>query len=140
MKLLCVEDNSTLRKMIDLMLSTSEVDIEFARNGREAVEAYESNEYDAILMDMEMPVMSGLEAAREIRQIEHGFHLTHTPILFLTGNEDDSHILQGQEVGGDGHLVKPFTTEALFLALNNVMSPQRVFSVQDFGDGMSAHA
>ncbi|MDC7685234.1 response regulator [Asticcacaulis sp. BYS171W] len=137
MKLLCVEDNSTLRKMIDLMLSATGVHVEFAANGREAVEAYEVSEYDAILMDMEMPVMDGLEATKEIRQIEYGHHLSHTPILFLTGNDDRSALVHGQEVGGDGHLMKPFTPEALFKALDRV---RHLPSCSGYDGGMAAHA
>ena len=121
MKLLCVEDNSTLRKMIDLMLASTGIDIDFAHNGQEAVEAYQANAYDAVLMDMEMPVMSGLRAAKEIRQIEDGFQLDYTPILFLTGNDDENHIDQGLEAGGDGHLTKPFTSEALIGAIDRVL-------------------
>lgn len=121
MRLLCVEDNSTLRKMIDLMLATTGIDVDFAQNGQEAVEAYQVNEYDAVLMDMEMPVMSGLRAAKEIRQMEDGFHLDYTPILFLTGNEDEEHVGQGFEAGGDGHLSKPFTSEALIGAIDRVL-------------------
>ena len=121
MKLLCVEDNSTLRKMIDLMLATTGIDVDFATDGREAVEAYQVNEYDAVLMDMEMPVMSGLQAAREIRQMEDGHHLNYTPILFLSGNESREQVDQSFEAGGDGHLAKPFTSEALIGALDSVL-------------------
>ena len=121
MRLLCVEDNSTLRKMIDLMLASTGIDVDFAQNGQEAVEAYQVNEYDAVVMDMEMPVMSGLRAAREIRQMEDGFHLDYTPILFLTGHESDDHVDQGFEAGGDGHLTKPFTSEALIGAIDRVL-------------------
>jgi len=120
-RLLCVEDNSTLRKMIDLMLAPTGVDVDFATDGREAVEAYQINEYDAVLMDMEMPVMSGLQAAREIRLMEDGHHLDYTPILFLSGNESLAQVDQGFEAGGDGHLCKPFTSEALIGALDYVL-------------------
>jgi CheY-like chemotaxis protein len=121
MRLLCVEDNATQRKMIDLMLAATGIDVEFAGDGREAVEAWQVNEYDAILMDMEMPVMSGLKAVREIRQLEGGFHLGYTPILFLSGNQDADQIGQGYEAGGDEHLGKPFTSASLIGALNSVM-------------------
>ena len=125
MRLLCVEDNSTLRKMIDLMLAATGIDVDFAENGAEAIEAYQVNEYDAVLMDMEMPVKSGLQAAKEIRQMEDGFLLDYTPILFLSGNSDDSHIDQAREAGGDGHLIKPFTSESLIGALDRVLRTTR---------------
>lgn len=121
MRLLCVEDNSTLRKMIDLMLATTGIDVDFATDGVEAVEAYQINEYDAVLMDMEMPVMSGLKAVKAIRQMEDGHHLGYTPILFLSGNESAEHVDQGFEAGGDGHLSKPFTSEALIGALDGLL-------------------
>lgn len=121
MKLLCVEDNATQRKMIDLMLAATGIDVDFATDGREAIEAWQVNDYDAVLMDMEMPVMSGLKAVREIRQMEDGFHLGHTPILFLSGNQSAEQIDQGYEAGGDGHLSKPFTSMALIGALNSVL-------------------
>ncbi|MFT4090418.1 MAG: response regulator [Asticcacaulis sp.] len=124
MKLLCVEDNGAIQGLIGSMLLSGGAEVDYASNGREAVEAYELTEYDAILMDMEMPVMSGIEATKEIRQIEYGFHLHHTPILFLTGHEDATRLAQVEAVGGDGHLCKPFTPEALLLALNGVLSLQ----------------
>lgn len=120
MRLLCVEDNSTLCKMIDLMLAPTGVNVDFATTSDEAVEAYQVNEYDAVVMDMEMPVAAGLKAAREIRQMEDGFHLGYTPILFLTAGDEDR-LEQALEAGGDGHLAKPFTTEALIGAIDSVL-------------------
>jgi len=137
MRLLCAEDNSTLRKMLDVMLSASGAEVDFAVNGREAVEAYEICEYDAILMDVEMPVMTGIEAAREIRQIEQGHHLRHTPILFLTGRDDGDQILHAPEAGGDALLHKPFTAQALFQALQEA---QQMAHFSGFGGDMTAHA
>jgi CheY-like chemotaxis protein len=124
-RVLCVEDNSTLCKMIDLMLAPTGVNVDFARTGDEAVEAYQVNEYDAVVMDMEMPVEAGLKTAREIRQMEEGFHLGYTPILFLSGGSGKArleHVLeQVLEAGGDGHLAKPFTSEALIGAIDSVL-------------------
>ena len=131
MKLLCVEDNATQRRMIDLMLAATGIDVEFACDGREAVEAWQVNEYDAVLMDMEMPVMSGLKAVREIRQMEGGFHLGYTPILFLSGNQNADQIDLGYEAGGDGHLSKPFTSTALIGALDSVLRTANRNGLQD---------
>lgn len=121
MKLLCVEDNATQRKMVDLMLAATGIDVDFAADGQEALEAYQTTEYDAVLMDMEMPGMSGLQATREIRLVEDGFHLGYTPILFLSANESAERIDMGYQMGGDGHLNKPFTSGALISALDSVM-------------------
>jgi CheY-like chemotaxis protein len=121
MKVLCVEDNSTHSRMIDLMLAATGVEVDFVRNGEEAVEAYQEDEYDAILMDIQMPVKSGIEATREIRQIEEGFHLSHCPILLVTSHDDEDHINEGHAAGGDGFLKKPFTSEGLLGALDRVL-------------------
>lgn len=121
MRLLCVEDNSTLRKMIDLMLAATGIDVDFAEDHQSAVEAYQTNEYDAVVMDMEMPQASGLRTARDIRQIEDGFALGYTPILFLSGRQDEDHVDLANEAGGDGHLLKPFTSEALLGALDRLL-------------------
>ncbi len=121
MRLLCVEDNSTLRKMIDLMLAATGIDVDFADDHQSAVEAYQTTEYDAVVMDMEMPSHSGLRTARDIRQMEDGFKLGYTPILFLSGHQDENHVDQGVEAGGDGHLAKPFTSDALIGALDRVL-------------------
>lgn len=111
MKLLCVDDNSKQRQIIDLMLAATGIDVDFAENGREAVEACQVTQYDAVLMDIEMPVMSGLQAAHEIRQVEGDA----TPILFVSGAPDLP------DIGGDGHLTKPFTADGLIRALNHVL-------------------
>jgi CheY-like chemotaxis protein len=131
MKLLCVDDNATQRRMIDLMLAATGIDVEFATDGRKAVEAWQVNEYDAVLMDMEMPVMSGLKAVREIRQMEGGFHLGYTPILFLSGNHSTDQIDRGYEAGGDGHLCKPFTSTALISALDSILRAANRNGLQD---------
>ncbi len=121
MKVLCVEDNSTHSRMIDLMLAATGVEVNFVRNGEEAVEAYQEDEYDAILMDIQMPVKSGIEATREIRQIEEGFRLSHCPILLVTSHDDEDHINEGHAAGGDAILKKPFTSEGLLGALDRVL-------------------
>ncbi len=117
MKLLCVEDSATQRHMIDLMLATTGIDIDFASSGPEALEAYQTTEYDAVLMDVDMPDMSGVQAAREIRQMEGGFHLGYTPILFL-GNPQ---VAEDDALNADSHLMKPFTSAALMGALDSLM-------------------
>ena len=131
MKLLCVDDNSKQRQIIELMLAATGIEVDFAENGQDAVEAYQVNQYDAVLMDIEMPVKSGLEAAREIRQVEDGFHLGYTPILFISANGSDQESHCEREAGGDGHLAKPFTADRLIGALNHVLHRAEGYAVQN---------
>ena len=115
MKLLCVEDNATQRRMIDLMLASTGIDVDFACSGAEGLEAFQTTEYDAILMDIDLPDMSGLQAARNIRQTEAGFALGYTPVLFLGNPQTD-------DAGdGDGHIIKPFTSDLLMTALDRLL-------------------
>ena len=125
MRLLCVEDNSTLRATVDLMLAPAGIDVDFAADGAEAVEAWQFNEYDAVLMDIEMPGMNGLAAVRAIRRMEDGFHLGYTPVMFLSSYDDEAHVERADEAGGDGFLAKPFTTETLLGALDGLMRQRR---------------
>jgi CheY-like chemotaxis protein len=120
-KILCAEDNASFRGMINAMLADKGVSVDFAANGHEAVSACEVNEYDAILMDIDMPVLSGLQAARQIRAIEHNRHLKHTPVLFLTGAQSEPEVESGLELG-DGRLAKPFTSHTLIDALGFALS------------------
>jgi CheY-like chemotaxis protein len=115
-KILCAEDNASFRGMINAMLADKGVSIDFAVNGHEAVSACVANEYDAILMDIDMPVLSGLKAAKQIRAIEHDRHQKHTPVLFLTGAQTEPEVDSDLEPG-DGRIAKPFTSHALIDAL-----------------------
>ncbi len=123
MQILCAEDNATNRKVIQLMLEANGYALDFAVNGQEAVGLFVDRDYTLILMDMEMPVMSGLDATRKIRALEVRQGRPYTPILFLTGNDDQDHIQAGMTAGGDGHLVKPFTPQDLISAIFKVTRP-----------------
>jgi CheY-like chemotaxis protein len=121
-RLLCVDDNATERKMIDLMLAPAGIDIDFAGDGVEALEAYQVSEYDAIIMDCDLGGRSGIETTREIRQIEAGFHLGYTPILYLTDRVSADELEKAEVAGSDGVLQSPFTSEALISALDRVLT------------------
>ena len=118
MKFLCVEDNATQRHMIDLMLASTGIDIDFATTGAEALSAFQATEYDIVLMDTGLPDMPGIQAAREIRQTEDGFHLGYTPILFLGRLEDETDL-------ADGVLPKPFTADGLKAAIDRILNAAR---------------
>lgn len=121
MKILCVEDNATVRKVIDLILASTGVDVDFAVNGQEGVNAYKTGVYDVVLMDMEMPEMDGIQATKAIRIHEYKVQSDHTPLIFLTGHEDQSTLKRALAAGADEFLIKPFTSEALISALDRVL-------------------
>jgi CheY-like chemotaxis protein len=111
-RVLLVEDNPVNRMVAETMLAQFAVEVHTAENGLEALEMYDQWPYDLILMDLQMPVMDGLEATEHIRKQEARSG-KHTPIVALTANAmegDRERCLQG---GMDGYLAKPVTLEGL---------------------------
>lgn len=97
-----------------MVLEEIELQVDIAENGQQAVDLATANTYDLILMDMQMPVMNGLEATRAIRQVREGLDL---PILAMTANaysEDRNACL---EAGMNDFLIKPVLPDDLFKAL-----------------------
>jgi CheY-like chemotaxis protein len=87
-------------------------------NGAQAVEAFASQAFDLVLMDMQMPVMDGLTATRKIRQLEAASSAVRAPIIMLTANAMSEHMAQADEAGADGFLAKPFRAADLFEGIN----------------------
>jgi signal transduction histidine kinase/DNA-binding response OmpR family regulator len=115
LSVLVAEDNEVNRDVIRAILGSLRVQPVICRNGEEAVAAYRAagGAFDLVLMDVEMPVMDGLEAARQMRRIESHAELPHAPIIALT-----AHVLQEQreritEAGIDQLLSKPVRKEAV---------------------------
>jgi CheY-like chemotaxis protein len=96
-----------------------------AENGREAVEVCATVTPDLILMDMQMPVMDGLDAVREIRTREAATGAARTPIIMLTANARPEHIRASREAGADLHLEKPITSAMLFAAISQAFEQVR---------------
>jgi PAS domain S-box-containing protein len=115
-RVLVADDHPTNRKIVELMLAEV-AEIFTAENGREAVEVCATVTPDLILMDMQMPVMDGLDAVREIRAREAATGAARTPIIMLTANARPEHIRASREAGADLHLEKPITSAMLFAAI-----------------------
>ena len=124
-QILVVDDNPTNRRVAELMLQTVGVDVTCVEDGAEAVNAFLVGGFDAILMDMMMPVMDGATATRTIRDIERRKNLTRTPIIMLTANSLPEHIEASLAAGADLHLSKPVNPGALFDALARVHQSDR---------------
>jgi CheY-like chemotaxis protein len=82
-----------------------------AKNGQEAVNLFGTQDWDIVLMDMQMPVMGGLEATRLIRAAERLGR--HTPILAMTANAMEADRQACMAAGMDDHLAKPFNAQSL---------------------------
>lgn len=111
-KLLLVEDNIINQKITLLTLKPLVNSIDTASNGKEALDKFGSNSYDLILMDIQMPVMSGLIAAEKIRALEASTN-THVPIIAITANAMLGDREKCISAGIDDYISKPFQPSAL---------------------------
>ena len=119
-RVLVVDDNATNRRVAELLLQTVGIEVTLAEDGDQAVDAFLTDRFDAILMDMMMPVMDGTAATRAIRDIEQARGLPRTPIIMLTANSLAQHVEASLAAGADLHLPKPISASALFAALETV--------------------
>jgi CheY-like chemotaxis protein len=119
-RLLVVEDNEINQQVAKEILEGAGLNITLANNGQEAFNAVRENEYDAVLMDVQMPVMDGYTATREIRK---NGRFKELPIIAMTahamaGDEDKS-----LEAGMNGHVTKPIDPDQLFSTLQEWIKP-----------------
>jgi len=116
-RVLLAEDNIVNQEVAIGMLIQMGIEVDTAGNGLEAVELLREQDFDLVLMDCHMPEMDGFEATRKIRQMERARGRDAIPILALTADVQKGIQEQCRAVGMDGYLSKPFTRQALQLAL-----------------------
>ena len=122
-RVLLAEDVAVNAEIVKMVLNMREIEVDLAENGLAAVNLFKSHEpgyYDAILMDMRMPEMDGLEATRTIRSLPRDDAKT-IPVIALTANAFDEDVQRSIQAGLNFHLSKPVEPEALFEALENLI-------------------
>jgi len=122
LRILLADDHPANRKVVEIMLAATEMELVTVEDGQQAVEAFAAGGFDLVLMDMQMPVMDGLTATREIRAMEAERGLKRTPVVMLTANAMAEHVASGRAAGADGHLTKPVTLVSLFEAIAAAMN------------------
>ena len=118
-RILVAEDIAINAEIMVMMLGMREIEADIANNGKMAVDMFAAHEagcYDAILMDMRMPEMDGLEATRRIRAMNRRDAKT-IPIIALTANAFDEDVQRSLQAGLNAHLSKPVEPDALFATL-----------------------
>jgi signal transduction histidine kinase/CheY-like chemotaxis protein/HPt (histidine-containing phosphotransfer) domain-containing protein len=130
--ILLVEDNKMNQEIVVGLLEQSGVAIDIASNGQEAVEMFKENQdkYQLILMDIQMPIMDGYEATKQIKQIkEESADISqpsdNIPIIALTANAMKEDIEKTKAAGMDEHLNKPIEVEKLYTTLQKYLSIDR---------------
>lgn len=112
-RVLAAEDNEVNRLVINTMIDAARCDVDFAVTGREAVNAYKTNQYDIILMDISMPEMDGLAATRAIRLYENETGAVATPIICVTAHATAGVAEQVRNAGMDDILTKPLSARSV---------------------------
>lgn len=119
-RILIVDDNHINRKLVQLLVEEMGGVFDLAENGVQAIDAYSRKAFDAILMDVNMPVMDGMEATQRIRALESGSR--KTPIIALTANALPGDKERFLAVGMDDYLSKPLSEKSLMIILNRIFA------------------
>ena len=122
LRLLAAEDNATNQQVLAAVMESLGIDIDIVADGKQAVEAWGAFTYDLILMDIQMPVMDGIAAAREIRAAEQERGRARTPIIALTANALTHQIEEYMAAGMDGHVAKPIEIAKLYEAISAALN------------------
>ena len=120
-RVLVADDHATNQLVVRMMLESFGIEAVEVADGAQAVEAVREQRFDAVLMDMQMPVMDGLDATRLIRSEERRWNHPRTPILMLSANALREHREAALADVADGNVAKPVTVTGLMGALNAVL-------------------
>lgn len=118
-KILLAEDTEMNAEIVQDLLEIVNMQVDHAWNGKEAVEMFaaaKEGTYEAVLMDVQMPVMNGYEAVKAIRRLKHP-QATTMPIYAMTANAFSEDVSAALNAGMNGHIAKPIDTEALYQIL-----------------------
>ncbi|WP_193140717.1 MULTISPECIES: response regulator transcription factor CtrA [unclassified Meridianimarinicoccus] len=116
MRVLLVEDDPTISKSIELMLTHANLNVYSTDLGEEGVDLAKLYDYDLILLDLNLPDMNGHEVLRQLRMAK-----VETPILILSGADDTENKIKGFGFGADDYLTKPFHREELIARIHAIV-------------------
>ena len=117
-RILVVDDNPKNIQVLATHLTNYDYEVEYASNGKEAVQMIEREDFDLILLDVMMPRMDGMETCIELKNNKK---LKNTYITFLTARNEDYSQIAGFEAGADDYITKPFSMEELMVRINAVL-------------------
>lgn len=117
LRVLAADDHPTNRAVIEVILGLVDAELTCVEDGAQAVEAFKASDFDVVLMDLQMPVMDGLTAIREIRRYEAECSRRRTPVLAISANAMSEHIAASREAGADMHIPKPVIPNNLLESL-----------------------
>jgi PAS domain S-box-containing protein len=122
-RILAAEDNLTNQLVLKALLSDADVEVRFTDNGEQALAAARDNDFDLVLMDVQMPVMDGMTAARAIRALDGP--RSAVPIVAVTADAMPEQVALCLAAGMDAHISKPLRPEALFSVIEECLRRSR---------------
>ncbi len=123
-KILLADDNPVNLDLTTRLLTKRGHEVVTVKNGQEAVDCFLENVFDVILMDLEMPVMSGIEAARQIRAKERATAIDtppYTPIIAMTAHDEETERTSCLVVGMDGFITKPIDIKTIHQTIREII-------------------
>ncbi len=109
-KIMIVDDSPSIIKFLEMVLGKERYAVISYGNGLDAVDSVEEESPDLIVMDMNMPKLGGIDAARTIKQ---NIKTSHIPIIIISGHDQEEEVRKAREAGADDFLVKPYAPEQL---------------------------
>ncbi len=109
MKILVVEDNQLILRMLEFRLKKDGHEVIVTHNGREAIEKIEAVQPDLVITDILMPYVSGLEVVAAVKKK----YPTGTPVIILSGMGQENVVVEGFQLGADDYITKPFSPNEL---------------------------
>lgn len=113
LRVLVAEDHEIGRALLEMILDLVNAELVVTENGADAVAAFREGEFDVVLMDLQMPVLDGLAATRQIRAHESRVGRARTPVLAVTANTLSTDRLAALAAGADRHVPKPVMPDGL---------------------------
>lgn len=138
MKILIIEDEKKLAQIVSKGLKESDFITEISNDGEEGLYMASEFEYDAIILDLSLPKLDGLDVLRSLREKE-----IYTPVLVLTARSEITDKIKGLNLGADDYLTKPFDFDELLARLNSLIrrsknNPSPIIKIEDLEVNMDS--
>lgn len=117
-KILVIDDDETLLKIVESVLTSSEFTVLKTLEGEKGLKMARAEKPDAILLDRKMPGISGNEVLEQLKNDEETKHI---PVLMLTGDNNITEVSKSLDLGAQDYIVKPFDNENLIVRLKNIL-------------------
>lgn len=118
---LVIEDDPVVRQFVELVLGQAGYSVSSVATGELGVKALQNTRWDLVLLDIQMPDMTGLEVLRLLRQYQR----VKVAVMMMTAKGDEATVRQAMATGADGYLVKPFSPQDLLKWVEATLNPEK---------------